>query len=145
MTRSDRSIHDPHTKQHLTFIETATDTETLSARAIVRLEPGGFVPRHLHLRQDEHLEVLSGSIRLRAGGKNCLLQPGDRAAILRRRLHAIANAGQDDATFVLEVDPARHIEYVIRSTFALGRVLHPLERLGLARRTNRKTEMRSRG
>ena len=33
-----------------------------------RLDPGGFVPRHLHLRQDERLEVLAGSVRFSSSG-----------------------------------------------------------------------------
>jgi quercetin dioxygenase-like cupin family protein len=129
MTPRDCSIHDPLTGQHLTFTETGTETDGTSLRAVVRLERGGFVPRHLHLRQDERLEVLTGSIRLRTARTKRVLNAGDRADITRRRLHAIANAGAGEASFVLEVHPARHIESTIRSTFAIGRALHPLARL----------------
>lgn len=123
------SIDDPLTGQHLTFTHTANDTRGASVRAVVRLEPAGFVPRHLHLRQDERLEVLTGSIRLRTGGTTRLLSAGDTAAVRRRRVHRVANAGASEASFVLEVYPARHIESTIRSTFAVGRVLRPLARL----------------
>src|SRR5207247_5416826 len=60
-----RIITDPLTGQRLTFLETAADTAGRSLRAEVRLEPDGFVPRHVHLRQHERLEVLTGSVRLR--------------------------------------------------------------------------------
>lgn len=123
------SIDDPLTGQHLTFTHTANDTSGASVRAVVRLEPSGFVPRHLHLRQDEKLEVLTGSIWLRTGGTTRLLSAGDTAAVSRRRVHRVANAGASEARFVLEVYPAHHIEATIRSTFAVGRVLRPLARL----------------
>jgi len=129
MTPPDRTIHDPLTGQRLTFLETKTDTDGSSLRAEVRLEPGGFVPRHLHLRQDEHLEVMAGSVRFRTRGEDRVLAPGDTAAITRRHLHRVTNAGPGEARFVLEVQPARHIEQTMRSTFAIGRVLRPLARL----------------
>ena len=129
MKSGDRSIHDPFTGQHLTFTQTATDTNGMSLQAVVRLEPGGFVPRHLHLRQDERIEVLAGTIRLRAGGEPRVLKPGDIATIARRRMHTIANIDTNEARFVLEVQPARQIERTIRTTFAVGRVLRPLAKL----------------
>jgi quercetin dioxygenase-like cupin family protein len=129
MTTAGDAIHDPLTGQRLTFLETAADTGGRSLRAEVRLEPGGFVPRHLHLRQDERLEVLAGAIRFRARGEDRLLAPGDTAMVTRRRVHRVSNAGSGEARFVLEVHPARHIEQTMRSTFAVGRVLRPLARL----------------
>src|SRR5438105_13314302 len=115
MTPRDRTIVDPLTGQHLTFLETAADTEGRSLRADVRLEPGGFVPRHLHLRQDEQLEVLEGSVRFRIRGDHRVLGPGESARVTRRRLHAVANAGPGEARFVTEVRPARHIAQLRRS------------------------------
>jgi len=134
MTTPDRNIEDPLTGQHLTFLETAADTEGTSLRAEVRLEPGGFVPRHLHLRQDERLEVLAGAVRFRSRGEDRVLGPGDTSVITRRRIHRVANAGPSEARFVLEVHPARHIEQTMRSMFAIGRVLRPLARLRKHRR-----------
>jgi len=124
-----RTIQDPLTGQHLTFLETAADTDGTSLRAEVRLEPGGFVPRHLHLRQDERLDVVGGAVRFRSRGEDRVLGPGDSTAVTRRRVHRVSNAGSDEARFVLEVHPARHIEQTMRSMFAIGRVLRPLARL----------------
>ena len=129
MTTTDCTIEDPLTGQRLTFLETAADTEGRSLRAEVRLEPGGFVPRHLHLRQDERLEVLAGSVRFRSRGEDRVLGPGDTSVITRRRLHRVGNAGPGETRFVLEVHPAHHIEQTMRSMFAIGRVLRPLARL----------------
>ncbi len=129
MTRAVRTIVDPLTGQRLSFLEIATDTDGRSLRAEVRLEPGGFVPRHLHLRQDERIEILDGSIRYRTRGEDRIMGPGDSAAVPRRRIHRVANAGLGEAIFVLDVRPARHIEQTMRSMFAVGRWLRPLARL----------------
>ncbi len=138
MTKADRTIHDPSTGQHLTFLETSRETHGTSLRAEVRLEPRGFVPRHLHLRQDERLEVLAGSVRFRSRGEDRVLGPGDTSVIARRRFHRVANAGPGEARFVLEVHPARHIEQTMRSSFAMGRFLGPLARLGVRFRQKRE-------
>jgi len=129
----DRTIQDPLTGQRLTFLDTADDTQGESLRAEVCLEPGGFVPRHLHMRQDERLEVVAGSIRFRTRGEDRVLGPGDTSVINRRRFHRVSNAGPGEARFTLAVHPARHIEQTMRSMFAVGRVLRPLARLRRAR------------
>ena len=129
MTRPVRTIDDPLTGQHLNFLESGVETNGRSLRAEVRLEPGGFVPRHLHLRQDERIEILGGSIRYRTRGEDRIMGPGDSAAVPRRRIHRVANAGPGEAVFVLDVRPARHIEQTMRSMFAVGRWLGPLARL----------------
>jgi hypothetical protein len=63
VTAVDRIIDDPLTGQRLSFVETAADSHGRLLRAEVLLAPGGFVPRHLHLRQDERLEVVAGAVR----------------------------------------------------------------------------------
>jgi quercetin dioxygenase-like cupin family protein len=128
MTRADRTIDDPFTGQRLNFLEIAGETDGRSLRAEVRLEPGGFVPRHLHLRQDERIEILAGSIRYRTRGQDRIMKPGDSAAVPRRRIHRVTNAGSGEAIFVLDVRPARHIEQTMRSMFAFGRLLRPFAR-----------------
>ena len=128
MTTANRTIEDPLTGQHLSFIEIPAASSGTSLRAEVALDVGGFVPRHLHLRQDERLEVLAGSVRYRTRGEDRLMRPGDTVDVHRRRLHRVANAGPDEARFVLEVHPARHIEQTMRLMFAIGRVLHPVAR-----------------
>ena len=128
MTRSERTIDDPLTGQRLSFLEVSGETGGQSLRAEVRLVPGGFVPRHLHLRQDERIEILAGSIRYRTRGVDRIMEQGDSAAVPRRRFHRVSNAGPDEARFVLDVRPARHIEQTMRSTFALGRLMRPFAR-----------------
>ncbi len=123
MTSADRIINDPLTGQRLTFLETAADTNGRSLRAEVELAADGYVPRHLHIRQDEQLKVLVGSVRYRSRGEDRELGPGETMLVPRRRFHRVSNAGNGTARFVLEVQPARHIEQTMRLMFAMGRTL----------------------
>ena len=128
MSQAGRTINDPLTGQHLNFLDVAAETNGRSLRAEVRLEPGGFVPRHLHLRQDEQIEILAGAIRYRTRGEDRIMRPGDSATVPRRRIHRVTNAGPGEAIFVLESLPAHHLEQTMRFMFAIGRLLRPLAR-----------------
>src|SRR5258706_16013581 len=110
-------LHDPVTGQHLTFLQSARDTNGELLQVEVRLDPGGWVPRHVHARQDERIEVLSGSLTVVASGKELHLDVGDTAHVPRRKLHVVRNSNDDQTRFLLEVRPARRMEGAIRALF----------------------------
>lgn len=112
-------LHDVRTGQHLTFLETGRDTGGGLLRVRVRLEPGGRVPRHIHARQDERVEVLAGSVAVTFGGKTRTLQAGESLDVPRRKIHVVRNSGDDEARFLLEVRPARRMEMAMRTLFAI--------------------------
>jgi mannose-6-phosphate isomerase-like protein (cupin superfamily) len=119
-------LTDSLTGQSITFIERAEDTggERLTAR--VRLESGGFVPLHVHARQDERVEVVSGSVLVEVRGKAVHLEKGESVAVPRRHRHVVRNAGAGSTEFLLEVRPARHMEQAMRALFVLLRRVRPL-------------------
>ena len=119
-------LDDPITGQHLTFMKTGAETGGDLLQVEVRLDAGGRVPRHAHLRQDERVEVIRGSLTARVGGRDHELRPGDRLDVPRRRLHVIRNAAEHETRFVLEVRPARHMEQAMKGLFA---VMRPLGRI----------------
>lgn len=122
-------IHDALTGQHLTFLQSATETAGQLLQVEVRLDPGGWVPRHAHIRQDERVEVLSGTVSMRVGRKERTLDVGGTAAVARRKLHVVRNAGAGEARFLLEIRPARRMETFMRGLFVLMRLFRPLARL----------------
>jgi quercetin dioxygenase-like cupin family protein len=63
-------LHDPFTGQHLQFRKTGKQTGGQLLEAEVLLDPGGRVPRHLHLRQDERVEVLEGALSSSSADSN---------------------------------------------------------------------------
>lgn len=128
MTQSEH-LHDAHTGQHLTFLKTGVETAGELLQLEVRLDPGGWVPLHLHARQDERVKVLLGILTVRVGGTERTLNVGDSVAVPRRKLHVVRNAGEGEARFLLEVRPARRMEAFMRGLFKMSRVLSPLVRL----------------
>jgi quercetin dioxygenase-like cupin family protein len=123
-----RELHDVLTGQHLTFVTPQQTKPGELLRVEVRLDPGGWVPRHAHLRQDELVEVLAGSIAVRVSGRERVLGVGESADVPRRRVHVVRNAGDGDARFMLEVRPARRMEGAMRQTFRVTGLLGPLVR-----------------
>jgi quercetin dioxygenase-like cupin family protein len=122
-------LDDPLTGQHLNFLQTGRDTGGQLLQVEVRLDPGGWVPRHAHVRQDERVEVLSGSLSMRVGGKERTLGVGESAEVPRRKVHVVRNAGDGEARFLLEIRPARRMEAAMRSLFRVMRLVAPLARL----------------
>jgi quercetin dioxygenase-like cupin family protein len=127
MTAGDH-LDDPLTGQHLTFLQTGPDTKGRLLQVEVRLDPGGRVPRHAHVRQDERVEVLDGSITVRVSGLERILGSGESADVPRRKIHVIRNAGDGEACFLLEVRPARRMEAAMRTLFRVTGLVAPLAR-----------------
>lgn len=121
-------LHDRRTGQHLTFRPAAGPARGSRLDVAVRLEPGGRVPTHAHLRQDERVTVTAGSIHVRVGRLERTLGPGDVVEVPRRVRHTVRNAGTSDARFMLEVRPARHMHAALTTLFALSARLGPRSR-----------------
>jgi quercetin dioxygenase-like cupin family protein len=85
------TLHAPLTGQHLQFRKTGKQTGGRLLEAEVLLDPGGHVPRHLHLRQDERVQVLEGSLSIQLGDEERRLAEGDSAEVPRRTLHRVSN------------------------------------------------------
>jgi quercetin dioxygenase-like cupin family protein len=128
MTQSER-LHDAATGQHLTFLRTRRDSGGELLQVEVRLEPGGRVPRHAHIRQDERVTVIDGSIVVGVGRVERALYAGDTADVRRRSLHLVRNEGHCDARFVLEVRPAGRMQGAMRALFAASRAWSALRTL----------------
>jgi quercetin dioxygenase-like cupin family protein len=127
---TERTIRDPWHKQSVTFVTTARSSGGEVLAAEVRLAPGGIVPRHLHLRQDERVEVAEGTLAVRVGHRDTIVNPGESIDVPRRTLHVIRNEGPAEARFLLQVRPARRMEAAMRALFFVFRGLARLLRRG---------------
>lgn len=126
-------LDDVFTGQHLRFLKTADDTGGALLQVEVRLDPGGWVPKHAHARQDERVQVLAGSVTVGVSGRQRTLAVGDSADVPRRKVHVVRNAGEGEARFLLEVRPARRMETAMRGLFTVMSLLRPLARFRRAR------------
>lgn len=121
-------LWDPVTGQHITFLQRAKDTDGALLKARVRLDPHGSVPLHVHARQDERVEVVSGTIAVRVRRAERTLGPGDHVQVPRRHRHVVRNVGADMAEFILEVRLARRMEQTMSALFTALRILRPVRR-----------------
>lgn len=96
-----------------TFKLTPNETVTVRSHSPEALEvegrwgPGGSPPpKHFHPSQDEHFEVVEGTLRARVDGREHVLEPGDELEIPRGAVHQIWNPGDVTARAIWRTSPA---------------------------------------
>jgi mannose-6-phosphate isomerase-like protein (cupin superfamily) len=67
-------------------------------------------PRHLHPDQDEHFEVLAGTLRAVVGEEERTLGPGEMLEIPRRTPHQMWNPGGEEARVLWQTSPRGRTE-----------------------------------
>jgi len=79
-------------------------------------EPGGGPPpNHLHPAQDEHFEILEGSMQVITGGDERTLETGDEIDIPRGTAHQMWNGGAVPAKVRWETRPRGRTEDFFRA------------------------------
>jgi quercetin dioxygenase-like cupin family protein len=87
-----------------------------------RYEPGGSPPpKHFHPAQDEHFEVLAGTMCARVGDEERRLGPGDQLDIPRGVPHQMWNCGDEPARVKWETRPALRTLEWFRTLDDLGK------------------------
>ena len=115
-----RIIEDPISKQRITFLKTARDTDGEILRFEVCMAPGGFIHRHMHPTQQERVEVVSGTLRFRIRGRERSLASGETLVVNPREAHEVHNESGSDAIFVVEARPALRTERGLEIIFGLA-------------------------
>jgi mannose-6-phosphate isomerase-like protein (cupin superfamily) len=110
-------IAEPISGQLVVFKE-RTD-ERVIAELYVR--PGGYVPVHVHGRQVERFEGVSGTLRFRLGRRWLVVGPGDVVAVPAGTPHGFRNVGREIAHFLIELTPPLRGEEGLRRLFGLQR------------------------
>jgi quercetin dioxygenase-like cupin family protein len=110
----------------LTITPSESVTVLSSTPELLELEatysPAGHPPpRHWHPSQDEHFEVLTGSVRVTAGDTDRVLTAGERIDIPHGTVHQFWNEGTEPATVRWLVRPAGRSEDWFTSIDALQR------------------------
>ena len=108
----------------MTFLETSERTGGELLRVEVLLPPGFSMPEHVHPRQQERHEVLSGTLRGRVGGRERDYRQGEQAVGPPGLPHAWRNpSDREDLRMVSEHRPALHMELMLDGGSALTREL----------------------
>ena len=82
---------------------------------------GSPPPRHSHPRQDEHFEVLEGTIHARVEGEERVLGEGEQIDIPRGALHQMWNPGAEPARVLWRTTPGGRTEEWFCAVDALNR------------------------
>jgi mannose-6-phosphate isomerase-like protein (cupin superfamily) len=121
MIHAGDTIENPVTGERIVFLETSRETNGAAVVFETFVQPGGFVAAaHVHPKQEERFEILSGTLGLRMGEEKIVAGPGETVTIPARTPHRFWNAGEDEVRFRCEVRPALQFEQLLETMFALA-------------------------
>jgi quercetin dioxygenase-like cupin family protein len=121
MANSGDVLNHPVTGERVIWRQVAADTDGRLLQGDLYAEPGGFVAAaHVHPRQEERFEVVSGTLRLRIGDDERVLTVGDVAVIPAGLPHVWWNDGEDDVHVLGEFRPALRTEVFFETFFGLA-------------------------
>lgn len=108
-------IDNPAARMQLRLLRTATETNGELLEMEATYVPGSVEPlEHFHPSQDEHFEILAGSIEAQVGGDRRVLSEGDVLDIPAGTVHAMWNGGDGEARVVWQTRPALRTEEFLR-------------------------------
>jgi quercetin dioxygenase-like cupin family protein len=121
MANAGDTIEHPVTGERFKFLKTAEDTNGKLLRMEVLVEPRGFAAaEHIHPKQNERFEILSGKLRLRIAGSARVEEAGDIVDLPQGVPHVWQNGGDENLRMILEFRPALKTEAFFESFFGLG-------------------------
>jgi mannose-6-phosphate isomerase-like protein (cupin superfamily) len=122
MSQTGEMIENPVTHDRIIFRVTAQDTNG-ALLAFDDFLLAGYVspPEHVHPRQQEHFEVVSGSLGVRIAGREQVLHVGESVAVPPGTPHTIWSAGEGETQVRVEFQPALQTEVFFETMFALAR------------------------
>ena len=104
------------------FVRRAPDSDRAPLVADLYAQPGAAVAgEHVHPYSTEAFTVVRGTLDFRLDGAVRRAEPGTRVVIPPGTPHDWWNASDDVTWVILEVDPGRRFEAMIRNLFGLGR------------------------
>jgi quercetin dioxygenase-like cupin family protein len=121
MIKAGDTLMNPVTKERMTFLKTAAETNGDYVLIELRAAPGGVVAAaHVHPSQTETFEVLRGTLGAKIGRKTVEARAEDVLVVEPRVAHKWWNAGEDELVFRCEVRPALQFEQLIETMFSLA-------------------------
>jgi mannose-6-phosphate isomerase-like protein (cupin superfamily) len=120
VTTAGTTIESPRIGQTICFSRTAADTagSELVIEAVMR--PGAFLPPHVHVRQDEHFEVLAGTATFTVDRQKIIAEPGEQLYVPAGVAHRFRNASTADVRIRGTLRPALRTEELFERLFRLG-------------------------
>jgi quercetin dioxygenase-like cupin family protein len=121
MAKAGDILEHPVTGERIIFRKTAKDTGGELLQADVIMKPHGFVAaEHVHPRQEERFEVLSGSVQFRVNGVKREVHAGEITVVPPRTPHVWWNDSDHEAHVLVDVRPALRFEEFFETFFGLA-------------------------
>jgi quercetin dioxygenase-like cupin family protein len=121
MAKSGEIIEHPVTGEKLIFRQTAQETAGALLQGELIVQPHGFVAaEHIHPKQEEHFEVLSGSIKMRINGIESELRKGEHVTVSAGTPHLWWNGSDEQAHVLVDLRPALRSEEFFETFFGLA-------------------------
>jgi mannose-6-phosphate isomerase-like protein (cupin superfamily) len=122
MARTGDIIENPMIGDRIVFLRTAKETQGELLQFDDFLKVGGRGPiEHIHIRQEERLEVITGAACVRVNGQERGLNPGDFVVIAPGTPHCWWNCGDVGLQLRTEFRPAYDLERFFELIFGLAR------------------------
>jgi quercetin dioxygenase-like cupin family protein len=122
VVRSGEELVNPATGLRTVFRETSRDTGGDLLQVEWLGDPDWTTgPDHVHPRQEERFEVLSGTLGLRIDGVQRVHDPGDAVVVEAGAAHAAWNAGEGEVHVLVDFRPALRTEVVFETLAGLAR------------------------
>src|SRR5215207_2487470 len=122
MARAGEKIYNPVQGDWIEFRQAAQDTggKLMSGELVV--SPRGGNPLHVHPIQEEHFEVLSGTLGVQIGDEQRSLRAEEEATVPPGTPHRWFNESDDEVAHVLvELRPALNTETFFETLYGLAR------------------------
>jgi len=123
--RPEETIEAPTMGQRITCLPNTVSTSGELLRFTLWMRGHAWPPPlHVHPRQEERIEVVSGSVLSISGGVRRVLSPGETISTPPGEPHTVGPAGEDAVEMIVEFRPSLGFERFVERTFALDRAGH---------------------
>lgn len=121
MAKAGDTIENPFSGERITFLRTAADTDGELLRFEYVLPPGFSIPEHVHPRQEERHEIVSGTLRGRVAGRERDFGRGERVIGPAGVPHAWRNPSDAEGLLIIsELRPPLGFEALLETGFAIA-------------------------
>ncbi len=121
MVRAGDVVSNEDKSETLRFIRTAADSNGELLEMEATYKPGGTLNphvQHYHPSQDEHFEVLSGSVSAIIDGLTRSYSAGESFDVPRGTVHVMANVSEEPAVVRWQVRPAMNTENFLATVWS---------------------------
>jgi mannose-6-phosphate isomerase-like protein (cupin superfamily) len=122
MAQPGTTLENAATGERLVFRHTAVESGGAVCSFDYFLRPHAAVPlAHVHPRQEERFQIVSGTARIRVGLRVRRAGAGETVVVPRGTVHRLWNTGEDELHVLVEFRPALRTEEGFEQLFGLAR------------------------